>query len=238
MRREDRSPGSARWACWPPRRKAGAFLGVSLLLVAVALRFDHPVRSFVVAHRPAPLVRVAKTMTKLGQNPVQLPIDLAVLLLGLALRRRKAVWFGQMSLLSWAVSGIGVQVLKHLVGRPRPDEWAKGAHLLGPTLQGSLSFPSGDAAMAGAWAVVFAVVFPRMRWVAYLLAAMVAASRVVLDRHFLSDAIGGYALGIGAAWACVVWCESRFGPLRQQPTQEERRGDADEGARVPFDSEA
>ncbi|MFO7675114.1 MAG: phosphatase PAP2 family protein [bacterium] len=61
------------------------------------------------------------------------------------------------------------------------------------------SFPSGHAAVAFALAGALALAFPRWRGRAFALAGLVAASRVVLNLHYLSDVIAGALLGLG--WA-------------------------------------
>jgi membrane-associated phospholipid phosphatase len=61
------------------------------------------------------------------------------------------------------------------------------------------SFPSGHAAVAFALYGALAFARPRRRRLAFGLAALVAASRVLLNLHYLSDVIAGALLGLG--WA-------------------------------------
>jgi len=79
-------------------------------------------------------------------------------------------------------------LIKFAVGRARPDG-------------GSRSFPSGHATVVFAIAFVLARRFPRFRFAAYLGAAVIAATRVLLNKHYPSDVLAGAALGlaIGAA---------------------------------------
>ena len=61
------------------------------------------------------------------------------------------------------------------------------------------SFPSGHTlhAVAFTWQAVAA--FPELGWVLVPLAAMIAASRVVLGLHYPTDVLAGAALGAGIA---------------------------------------
>jgi undecaprenyl-diphosphatase len=99
--------------------------------------------------------------------------------------------------------------VKDLVDRIRPTA-NPIAHTLGP------SFPSGHTTGAAACFAAFALVLGRGRsrntqaalaGAAVFIACAVAASRVLLGVHWLSDVIAGLALG--SAWFCV--CAIAFG---------------------------
>jgi undecaprenyl-diphosphatase len=95
--------------------------------------------------------------------------------------------------------------LKRLTGRPRPCALAPHAWstLLPPD---RFSFPSGHSITAFAVAVPLALAYPALGPVLLLCAANVAASRIFLGMHFLSDVLAGSALGalLGyAAWRMV-----------------------------------
>jgi undecaprenyl-diphosphatase len=110
---------------------------------------------------------------------------------GLILLRRP--WAAAYFLAAEAVSAAGVQVLKHVFGRVRPDD------ILVLTDHGS--YPSGHVANAATIATAAVVIFPRL-WVMLVGAAwilLMAFSRTYLHAHWLSDTLGGALLGIGAA---------------------------------------
>ena len=111
--------------------------------------------------------------------------------IGLVLLRRP--WAAAYFLAAEAVSAGGVQVLKHLFGRVRPDE------ILVVSDYGS--YPSGHVANAATLAVAAVVIFPQI-WVAVVGAAwivLMAFSRTYLHAHWLSDTLGGALIGAGAA---------------------------------------
>jgi len=58
------------------------------------------------------------------------------------------------------------------------------------------SFPSGHAVTVGALATGVSVLLPRYCFALYGLALAVAASRVLLTNHYLSDVLAGFYLGI------------------------------------------
>jgi membrane-associated phospholipid phosphatase len=84
-----------------------------------------------------------------------------------------------------------VQGVKHTVRRDRPTGEC-------------CAFPSGHAASAFALAAVLERHLGyRASWPALVVASYVAASRLVDNRHFLSDVVFGAALGEAAGWTVV-----------------------------------
>src|SRR3989454_397560 len=98
-----------------------------------------------------------------------------------------------------------IQILKHLIGRPRP-RFAHGDELvLGPSLDSGLdSFPSGHAANAFGAATVLARFFPAVRVPLFLVAGLVAVSRVLRGSHFPTDVWAGAVLGVAIGSMAAV----------------------------------
>ena len=154
-----------------------------------------------VAGSPA-LLQAAQAVTLLG-DPVGITVVAA--LLALVLWRR-----GHARLALYVVAArVGALVLsqglKQLVDRARPVFEAPVAEALGP------SFPSGHAlGSAVFWTTCAVLLVPRVRWPrllvggAVLVAVGVAASRVLLGVHYLSDVTGGLLLGLGWAAVCTA----------------------------------
>lgn len=98
-----------------------------------------------------------------------------------------------------SLAGIGIfMLLKKLSGRKRPCEiephcWAK---LLPPD---RFSFPSGHTITAFAVAIELAEFYPALLPPLLFCALSIAASRVLLGMHFLSDVLVGALLGTGLA---------------------------------------
>lgn len=172
-------------------------LAVITLLVVLGLTssVDHAV--YVAAQPLASgfMDAVASAVTLLGRRDVALIIaGLAVAVL-LALRRIDAL-----IPLFVAVVFVADNLLKDLVARARPP--AGGAHdlqlipLLLPKATETFSFPSSHAALAGFLAVALGAVMPKWRALFWVLAVAVALSRIYLDKHWVSDVVGGLLLGM------------------------------------------
>jgi undecaprenyl-diphosphatase len=95
----------------------------------------------------------------------------------------------------WVTLGLNF-VIKRLVRRERPLERRGRAPLIEPPA--SPSFPSSHAAMAGAGAVALTVYAPAWWPLFATLAVLMAASRVYLTVHHVSDVVAGLAVGASA----------------------------------------
>jgi membrane-associated phospholipid phosphatase len=148
----------------------------------------------------------------LGHGSVVLPVLLTMWLLALIIRRPALARAAGLSILAFILSGMTAQVVKHLVGRPRPRLWAEGATFMGPTFaEGFNSFPSGHTATSMAVAVVLSWYCPRGAPVFFTLASFVAASRLLGGSHFPIDILGGVALGLFIGGVAAIMGRSRRG---------------------------
>jgi undecaprenyl-diphosphatase len=101
-----------------------------------------------------------------------------------------------------AISGIALFLrVKRTARRRRPcafDEPHCWARLLPPD---QFSFPSGHTITAFAVAGSFGMFYPSLAAGLLFCAISVAASRILLGMHFLSDVLAGAAIGTGLAFA-------------------------------------
>jgi membrane-associated phospholipid phosphatase len=191
-------------------------------------RYDAAAAEWGATHATSTSTRVLGWLTWLGGTMVVLPLAVVLGLLEWLRRRRWAV----LAFMLMVVCGQNLIAngVKLLVERERPPV----PHLAGSS---GFSFPSGHSAAAAATYAAVVLVLGRGRpWrVKALLAAAaaavvaaVAASRVLLGVHWVTDVVGGVALGFG--WFVV--CSIAFGgallhfaaPAERVEAEEEREG--------------
>jgi undecaprenyl-diphosphatase len=112
------------------------------------------------------------------------------------------------------VAEITAYALRDAIGRDRPPLHFSEPHPL-VTVPHSGSFPSGHTATSFACAATLAWLTPLPKTALYLLAALIAFSRVYTGVHYPVDLIGGALVGLGIATALRLLVEAR---RRSAPT--------------------
>ena len=181
---------------------------IAILLAAIALSvlfIDRPLAAALVGIDPW-VNAIAQRVTWFGLSPSYLVIfalaGMALALIGrFALSRRARLvarswsWAAAYLFLAVALSGLTNDLVKLLVGRPRPMVDARGLHPFSFSYDYQ-SFPSGHAAVAFGLAFATMTLWPRWRLPLLAFATAVAASRVVLDVHHLGDVIGSLLVAL------------------------------------------
>jgi membrane-associated phospholipid phosphatase len=189
-------------------------LAVLVRRVAAVQHVDNAVAAWGHDHRNGWSTSGLTAITQLGN--IKVVVGLAIVLLLVDSIRRRSRW--SLIFLITVLAGMEASMLavKDIVGRVRPT-LNPAAATLGP------SFPSGHSATAAAFYAAAALIVGRTlprpaRHVAIAgavcVAVAVAASRVLLDLHWLSDVIGGLSLG----WAWFALCAVVFGGRLLVPT--------------------
>jgi membrane-associated phospholipid phosphatase len=166
-------------------------------LPVLGLLVDHDVHTWSPAWKTLPLDLYIGIVNPIGYGLTLLVVTLALCAVGWFAKRPRlyeAAWFA-----SWTfvIAGSIEFALKHLVGRPRPDSGALSMLPIGPSYTPNFdSFPSGHATSVFAVACALGHFYPRLRWPLYLLAGSISLGRLYLDRHYVSDVLGGALIGI------------------------------------------
>jgi membrane-associated phospholipid phosphatase len=215
---------AARAARLDPERATGLALtlalvaviagGVVLALLAVVVRssdalagIDSSVAEWGNRHASAWSHDALTLVTYLGETVTVVVVAVAVAAVEIARTRNR--WVVPFLLAAILGDKLLTETIKQLVDRARPTIEAV-ATTLGP------SFPSGHTSTAAASWAAFALVagrwwgrraWPALAGVAVGIAVGVAVSRVLLDVHWLTDVLGGLALG----WAWFAACAIAFG---------------------------
>lgn len=186
------------------RRRPWLTLGLlagALLATAVAGLWDAAVSAWVRAHAAwdDPLHRLARTLRTFGAFTDVLTWTALLVVAGRWLGRERWCRLGLACLLAASLAGLTANAFRPTIGRARPDTEAGVWALRGPVLSARWqSLPSGHSATSTGGGAALAACASPMALIALPNGLLVAASSVYLNRHWLSDAVGGIGLGVTA----------------------------------------
>lgn len=112
------------------------------------------------------------------------------------------VRFAILAVITYAVSGIITQIIKHLVQSPRPLNYLKNLDILhkveGIDIYYYNSFPSGHSATAFAFFLLLSLITKNksISFIFFLFALCIGLSRIYLLQHFLVDVWAGSMIGV------------------------------------------
>jgi membrane-associated phospholipid phosphatase len=189
-------------------------IAASVVAVVICYYFaDRPVAFFVHNHEIAKV----EEFRWLTEPPPLVQSWSPMVLIALAVRRAFGEWRPwQRTLFVACVSLIVAdqfrQSLGDICGRYWPETWhdnnpsliGTGAYGFHPFEVGDDvgSFPSGHAARIAAFASVFWLAMPRLRWLYVIVAMPMLFALVAMDYHFVGDVVAGTTLGaLVGAWA-------------------------------------
>jgi len=141
------------------------------------------------------MTTIMKAITRLG-NGACLWIVLAIMFLVIGKTRKVGVTSVLALVITFLVVNLGI---KNMVARTRPYEVVEGLINL-VDKQKDFSFPSGHAAHAFAVGVVILILMPRKVGVPiFVIAILMAYSRLYIGVHYPTDVIAGILLGTAIA---------------------------------------
>jgi membrane-associated phospholipid phosphatase len=186
-------------------------LGVAaLILVVISLLFlDQRAANLLTEEQALNSYRVTRELTDIGETGHWFALAFLCILIpwmylkyarsvlpALRLRLERLQLWGNTFLLALIGAGLAVHLIKFAFGRARPnqsdDHYPWNFYFFNHHWHFH-SFPSGHSQTLFTVAIGFAFAFPKYRYLFYVLAGLLAMTRVLLNQHFLSDVImGGY----------------------------------------------
>ena len=181
------------------RRDALYLIAGSIVTALVWLFADRPMLAWAEGVQSELTEDVIRILNRLGggMNPVL--IVAFFLVAGVCYAHRRWIAYAIAMAMAGLAAGLLAQMVKHLVGRARPELWLGPAHYAPGS---STSFPSGHT--VGAFALAGVLIFGSRSWplriAALALACGVGLARVLAFRHWTSDVTASAVLGLVSAW--------------------------------------
>lgn len=201
------------------------FAAIALLAIAAFLFLDR-LAAGMYGHWPDWLSKPAADVTDVGASWWIITLTTLIIIAAWAVKqfwrsaRMNTIMTGAISMAAYVLVSVGlaaliVNILKRVIGRPRPVmSGDHGLFSINPLTHNFdfESFPSGHATTNGALFMALALLFPRFRWPLLILGVCFALTRVFIGVHFPSDVTVGFGFGMWFAFAVAIWF-SRFGVL-------------------------
>jgi membrane-associated phospholipid phosphatase len=186
-------------------------IGGAALITAVMFHYDQQIYDDLYKwkmNNPA-VKEISPVITDLGDGTFSIGLFGGFAGYGLIFKNDKAFEVGKIGLESFLLTGVTVQLLKHLCGRERPSAATRdGGFWHGPFSylrepKGGKGISSFDAFPSGHTATIFAAAttisdFYTEPWVSYTcysLASLTAISRITESTHWISDCFIGAIIG-------------------------------------------
>lgn len=208
-----------------PSNPTGAVLaqvGCSCLALGISLfglaRFDLPITKYVrsvTIHLPwdqltVPWMAFTSNLGDwIGQGWRLAFLSIVLLAIAWTFEKPRLKSVAIQTMIAHAIAAALANVLKHLIGRPRPKFVHSGDWQMSFSFVSGLdSFPSGHSTATFAIATVLAKRFPVVSPLCLAIALFVGMSRVLRGSHFPTDVMGGAVIGILSGFVASA-------PLRQ-----------------------
>lgn len=226
----------------PPYRRLilGALAGA--LLVGLAMLFIDARGVAFAASLPLWLVDTFNEITDFGKSnwfliPIGILVVLAAILATPAAGRLTNLVLTSLIVrfsyvfIAIALPSLFVTIAKRLIGRLRPSEFGPYVYVPWSWKAAYASMPSGHATTAVAAAIAIGAVWPKARVPMWIYAALILASRVIIQAHFVSDVlaaalVGGFGAILVRNWFAargLAFIPGRDGAVRALPGPSWRR---------------
>jgi membrane-associated phospholipid phosphatase len=182
----------------------------AIVVTAVLLHYDQQIYNNLYTWKThnQTVKDISPIITKLGDGAFSIGLFGGFIGYGLISENNKAVEAGKIGMESFLLTGITVQIFKHLCGRERPSDATRpGGFWHGPFayfrhgqnkgISSFDAFPSGHTVTVFSAATVISDFYtdPWVSYTSYSLATLVAVSRITESTHWISDCFVGAIIG-------------------------------------------
>ncbi len=188
-----------------PTKKWLFIVILALLAIAAAFYFDGAVRAWMTEHSNRTAKQVMRNVSRYGDWPEHVIAGLITIAIAWFRGSKRWMQIGLTMIIACALAGLIARGLKVATGRARPAV-KQELGWKGPSFDSKHnSFPSGHTAATTAFFGVLFFANRRLGLALLPIPLLIAASRMYVAAHYLSDVVCAMALGLFCAWLCARW---------------------------------
>lgn len=188
-------------------------IALAVIAIIAALFVDNAVAAWITAHSSPALRHFMEVVSRVGDWPAHVVLGFVLLTIAWLSGSKRWTRIFLAMLAACALAGIVARAGKIAIGRPRPSVHSEETWS-GPSLRPKFNaFPSGHTASSTAFFVILLIAAGwRIASPLLLIPLVIALSRMIVAAHYLSDVIGGLAVGTIAALLVADWMRIRNSP--------------------------
>ena len=182
-----------------------ALIVMAVIALLAAFFLDQSTAAWLNAHSSPQLKRVMQIVSRVGDWPAHMIAGTIGIAIAFAVGSKAWMKIFLAMLIALALAGVTTRAIKIATGRARPSVKTE-VQWNGPRSSSKYqAFPSGHTAASTAFFVALFLARKKIGRPLLLIPILIAASRMILGAHYLSDVTFAAIIGVICAFLAVSW---------------------------------
>ena len=188
-----------------PRKIWIALIVTAVIALIAAFLLDQATANWITTHSSPELKRMMRIVSRVGDWPAHAIAGAIGFAIALVMGSKAWMRIFLAMLIALALAGVTTRGIKIATGRARPSVKTE-ARWNGPQLSSKYhAFPSGHTASSTAFFVALFLARKKIGGPLLLIPILIAASRMILGAHYLSDVTFAAIIGVFSALLVARW---------------------------------
>jgi membrane-associated phospholipid phosphatase len=181
------------------------FLVIAAAALICAFHFDSQIQYWIAHHQNRTAKIFMRNVSRFGDWPEHAALGLILLCFAYWRRNKKWTRIFATMLIACALAGVSARVIKMATGRARPSVRSESVWN-GPRISSKYhAFPSGHTAASAAFFGTLFFLSWRLGLACLPIPLLIAASRMYVGAHYLSDVVFAAIFGLMCAFLAAQW---------------------------------
>jgi membrane-associated phospholipid phosphatase len=188
-----------------PRKIWIALIVTAVIALIAAFLLDQATANWITTHSSPELKRVMRIVSRVGDWPAHAIAGAIGFAIAFVMGSKAWMRIFLAMLIALALAGVTTRAMKIATGRARPSVKTE-AQWNGPQFRSKFhAFPSGHTASSTAFFVALFLARKKIGGPLLLIPILIAASRMILGAHYLSDVTFAAIIGVFSALLVARW---------------------------------